>query len=92
MIKRRKGHPFLFFIFLDVSFAYHSFIIFRKGVKLVKTPRGVSNNLPKQPESNVAHVRPHAKDGLDKSPLPNGRMMTKQRFWLNNSYIEKQIN
>lgn len=63
----------------------------RQGVKLVQTPRGVSNNLPKQSESPVSHVRPHGKDGSDKLPLPDGRMMTKQCFWLNNSYIEKQI-
>ena len=63
----------------------------RQGVKLVQTPRGVSNNLPKQSESSVSHVRPHGKDGSDKLPLPDGRMMTKQCFWLNNTYIEKQI-
>ena len=33
----------------------------RKGVKLVRTPHGVSNNLPKQSEDPIAHVRPHAK-------------------------------
>ncbi len=63
----------------------------RQGVKLVQTPRGACNNLPKQSESPVSHVRPHGKDGSDKLPLPDGRMMTKQCFWLNNTYIEKQI-
>lgn len=63
----------------------------RNGVKLIPTSRGISNNLPKQSESPIAHVRPHGKDGSDKLPLPDGRMMTKQCFWLNNSYIEKQI-
>ena len=63
----------------------------RRGVKLIQTPRGMSNDLPKQSENPVAHVRPHGKDGSDKLPLPDGRMMTKQCFWLNNSYIEKQI-
>lgn len=62
-----------------------------EGVKLIPTPMGVSNNLPKQSESRVAHVRPHGKDGNDKLPLPDGRMMTKQCFWLNNSYIAEQI-
>ncbi len=63
----------------------------RAGVRLIQTPGGVSNNLPKMTESRVAHVRPHGRDGSDKLPLPDGRMMTKQCFWLNNTYIEKQI-
>lgn len=62
-----------------------------EGVELYQTPRGVSNNLPKQADSHVAHVRPHARNADDKFPLPDGRMMTKQCFWLNNSYIEQQI-
>ncbi|WP_296827198.1 Sau3AI family type II restriction endonuclease [uncultured Megasphaera sp.] len=63
----------------------------RDGVKLVQTPRGISNNLPKQGESGVAHVRPHGIDSFDKLPLPDGRMMVKQCFWLNNTYIAEQI-
>ena len=63
----------------------------RRGVRLVPTPRGVSNDLPKQSESPVAHVRPHGKDASDKLPLPDGRMMTKQCFWFNRAYVEKII-
>jgi len=63
----------------------------RRGVKLVDTGHGISNDLPKQSESPVAHVRPHGRDGSDKLPLPDGRMMTKQCFWLNNTYIAEQI-
>lgn len=63
----------------------------RKGVQLIQTPRGISNNLPKQADSRVAHIRPHGKDSSDKLPLPDGRMMTKQCFWLNNTYIAEQI-
>ena len=47
--------------------------------------------MPKVRESTVAHVRPHGRDGDDKATLPDGRMMTKQCFWLNNSYIKAQI-
>ena len=65
--------------------------IIREGVQLIQTPRGISNNLPKKTESNVAHVRPHGRDSSDKLLLPDGRMMTKQCFWLNNSYILEQI-
>ena len=63
----------------------------REGVELIPTSTGVKNNLPKQSENRVSHVRPHGRDGDDKLPLPDGRRMTKQCFWLNNSYIEKQI-
>lgn len=65
--------------------------IIRNGVELTVTPNGTMNNLPKQSESTVAHVRPHGENGSDKLPLPDGRMMTKQCFWLNRTYIEKQI-
>jgi DNA mismatch repair protein MutH len=65
--------------------------IIREGVKLEEVPRGVRNNLPKQCESRVAHVRPHGRNAEDKLPLPDGRMMTKQCFWLNCTYIEQQI-
>ena len=63
----------------------------RQGVSLVQTPSGISNDLPKQTESPVAHVRPHGRNAADKLPLPDGRMMTKQCFWLNSGYIAKQI-
>ncbi len=65
--------------------------IIKEGVYLKQTPQGVKNNLPKRSESEVAHVRPHGRDGNDKLQLPDGRWMTKQCFWLNNTYIEKQI-
>lgn len=63
----------------------------QRGVVLQETKQGVRNDLPKASESHVAHVRPHAKDGKDRAPLPDGRMMTKQCFWLNNSYIAEQL-
>lgn len=78
----------------------------REGVQLKCTPRGVVNDLPKQSENRVAHVRPHAlrsfyvlEDGTrlgtgtfaDANRLPDGRWMTKQCFWLNSTYIQKQI-
>ncbi len=63
----------------------------REGVTLIPTSKGVHNDLPKQREDSVAHVRPHGINASDKLPLPDGRMMTKQSFWLNNSYIAKQI-
>lgn len=63
----------------------------KKGVVLTRTANSVSNDLPKQSESPVAHVRPHGRDANDKLPLPDGRMMTKQCFWLNGNYIAEQV-
>ena len=44
-------------------------------------------DLPGMRESLVAHVRPKAKDGNDKTLTPQGTMRTKQCFWLNARYI-----
>ena len=62
--------------------------IIKEGVVLEFDGRVTHNNLPKATESNVAHVRPHAKDSDDTYPLPDGRVMPKQSFWFNNSYLE----
>lgn len=60
------------------------------------------NNLPKSKENRVAHVRPHTtksfymlSDGTtygngtysDADELPDGRLMTRQSFWINKSYL-----
>ena len=65
--------------------------VIRQGVQLIPTSKGMSNNLPKASENPVCHVRPHARDARDQLPLPDGRLMTKQCFWLNSNYIEKQV-
>ena len=65
--------------------------ILREGVVFTAKGNCVSNNLPKQSESRVSHVRPHARDSRDTLPLPDGRSMPKQCFWLNNTYIAEQI-
>lgn len=65
----------------------------------------VENNLPEKTTDCVVHVRPHAnrsayklKNGFikgnifkDGDELPNGEWMTKQCFWLNNTYIEEIV-
>ena len=63
----------------------------KRGVVLRPTASRTYNNLPKQRESRVAHVRPHGRDSRDMAPLPDGRMMTKQCFWLNRAYVAEQI-
>lgn len=66
-----------------------------------------TNNLPKQTENRVSHVRPHGQTKKDTYPLLKGTRLTivsdqpydwsddtqytKQCFWLNNSYILSQL-
>ncbi|WP_459500512.1 Sau3AI family type II restriction endonuclease [Bacillus sp. C1] len=54
----------------------------KRGNKMVET-----NNLPKSKFNGVAHIRPKGKDGSDKVTLPDGQQITKQCYWLNNTYI-----
>lgn len=65
--------------------------IIKEGVVLKNDGTCVRNNLPKATENPVAHVRPHARDASDTYPLPDGREMTKQCFWFNNSYIRRIV-
>ena len=80
--------------------------IIKQGVKFTIKPNGtVSNNLPGKADNRVIHIRPHAQkaaysfgDGFvrgnverDANPLPDGRWMTTQSFWINNDYIMEQL-
>ncbi len=59
----------------------------------------IMNNLPKKDSNPIIHIRPHAQkayykiDGYedgnpsDGNMLPDGRWMTTQCFWLNNTYV-----
>lgn len=49
------------------------------------------NNLPRISESPVLHVRPHAQNANDTYPTLDGKQAIKKCFWLNASYIKKQI-
>lgn len=46
-----------------------------------------SSDFPKGSESEVAHVRPHARNALDTETTPLGVVQTKKCFWLNREYI-----
>ncbi len=60
----------------------------------------ISNNLPGKNDNPIIHIRPHAKkayyrfddyvkgDPADGNELPDGRWMTTQCFWLNNTYVK----
>jgi len=64
-----------------------------------------SNNLPNKSETEIIHVRPHATKAAyrfnngeeygnverDANVLPNGEYMTTQSFWINNTYLLKQL-
>lgn len=59
------------------------------GVLLLNDSRGrQTNNLPGKKFNHVCHVRPKAKNSKDTYPLPDGREMTKQGFWLDKKYIK----
>lgn len=76
------------------------------GVIFEITPKGrVNNNLPTASSNKIIHIRPHTNKSAyrlnngftkgdiskDGDQLPDGQWMTIQSFWLNNSYILKQI-
>lgn len=49
-------------------------------------------DLPKQSESTVAHVRPHDKNMQEgRAILPDGRKAAKYGFWLNSDYIKQVV-
>lgn len=50
-----------------------------------------AKNLPRATESNVAHVRPKARNGEDKELTPQGEMVIKKCFWLNSGYIAQIV-
>ena len=62
------------------------------GVQVICVNGKKHNNFPKATENRVSHVRPHGKDASDTYELPDGRNLTKQCFWLNNSYILSQLD
>lgn len=65
--------------------------ILLEGVELEEVKWGsgyrVNNNFPKKDFNGIAHIRPKANDGLDKTQLPDGQFITKQTYWLNREYI-----
>lgn len=58
-------------------------------VKRVNTGR--ANDLPRMTESHIAHVRPHGRDSKDLIEAPGGKKLVRKSFWLNRSYIKRQV-
>ncbi|MGL5041987.1 MAG: Sau3AI family type II restriction endonuclease [Culicoidibacterales bacterium] len=65
--------------------------VINEGVILTPKGKKMSNNLPGSKYNNVCHVRPHAQNASDAFPLPDGRFLTKQGFWLDKSYLRTII-
>ena len=85
--------------------------IIKYGVKFTKKVdskgnTSFGNNLPKKTDTEIIHIRPHAKKAAyrfnngeeygnverDANMLPSGEYMTTQSFWINNSYILKYLD
>lgn len=66
--------------------------LIKNGLKIEVKNRKNCSNLPKISENRVCHVRPHGRNAQDTYELPDGRRLTKQCFWLNNSYILSQLD
>lgn len=77
----------------------------KNGINFNIKGNTVENDLPKKKDNRIMHIRPHAQhsafklnNGFEKGDiqkdadeLPNGEWMTKQSFWLNNTYIMDQL-
>lgn len=66
--------------------------VLQEGLQVTEVNGVRRNNFPKASENSVCHVRPHAQNAEDTYELPDGRQYPKQCFWLNNTYIYRQID
>lgn len=65
--------------------------VLNKGVEFVMKNGKRYNDLPGMKFNGISHVRPKARDSKHVDSLPGGGFITKQCFWLNNTYIESVI-
>ncbi len=72
--------------------------ILKEGVKIIEINRRKTNNFPKKRENPVCHIRPKAKEAsyfksssswILPNPISQYKYMTKQTFWINNTWLEK---
>lgn len=63
--------------------------VFNQAIKSIRT--GKYEDMPKVSESEISHVRPHAKDSSDTILTPQGTQEIKRCFWLNAKYIQKSL-
>jgi len=49
---------------------------------------GVGGGLPRASETTIIHMRPKARDSSDRDEGPHGETITRQAFWLNQSFVQ----
>lgn len=81
-----KGFKFWNFPQTDISTVQ---TVFEKTKDCIRN--GNYQQLPKISDDMIAHVRPHAKNALDRLPTPQGTTEIKRSFWLNAKYIQKSL-
>lgn len=64
--------------------------VWKETVKRINEHK--ADALPRISESEVAHVRPHARNKEDTYPTGYGTFEVKKCFWLNAKYIESQLS
>ena len=52
---------------------------------------GRAADLPRISDSEVCHVRPHARNKEDTCETPDGQQLIKKSFWLNAKYLKEQV-
>jgi len=65
--------------------------IINDGVTIEQRGTKTYDNLPGSTFNGVCHTRPKGRDGTDKIPLPDGRLLMKKCFWLDRDYILKIV-
>lgn len=63
-----------------------------RGLEVERKNNKDFTNFPGMKFNGVCHVRPHAKNKKDTYELPDGRNYMKHCFWLNNTYILRQLD
>ena len=51
-----------------------------------------ADNLPRESQSPICHVRPHGRDSRDTLPTPKNGELVRKSFWLNRRYIGAALN
>lgn len=52
---------------------------------------GQPEDRPQASETEILHIRPHARDKEDTLPLPSGRPFIKSSFWLNKDFVQDLV-
>ncbi len=70
----------------DIPEAKRCYDQMRRNVELGRADVSVKSS-----ENRCCHVRPHGRDSADVLPQPHGMPVTKKCFWLNQSYLQDEI-